>query len=134
MLEIALQQAKGPVPIHVIAEHQNLSNRYLEQLLIPLKQNGLVKSVRGSQGGYVLGREADKITVGDIIRALEGPISPVDCVNELNPDECERAEFCVTRRIWFMLRDSMNQLLDSYSLEDLKKEALDAAQGKMQAE
>ena len=64
MLEIALQQAKGPVPIHVIAEHQNLSNRYLEQLLIPLKQNGLVKSVRGSQGGYVLGREADKITVG----------------------------------------------------------------------
>lgn len=125
MLEIALQQAKGPVPIHVIAENQSLSNRYLEQLLIPLKQNGLVKSVRGSQGGYILGREADKITVGDIIRALEGPISPVDCVNELNPDECERAEFCVTRRIWSELRDSINQVLDSYSLEDLKNEATD---------
>lgn len=125
MLEIALQHAKGPVPIHVIAEHQNLSSRYLEQLLIPLKQNGLVKSVRGSQGGYILGREADKITVGDIIRALEGPISPVDCVNELNPDECDRAEFCVTRRIWSKLRDSMNQVLDSYSLEDLKNEATD---------
>ena len=123
MLEIALQQAKGPVPIHVIAEHQNLSSRYLEQLLIPLKQNGLVKSVRGSQGGYMLGREADQITVGDIIRAMEGPITPVDCVNELNPDECDRAEFCVTRRIWSKLRDSMNQVLDSYSLEELKKEA-----------
>jgi Rrf2 family cysteine metabolism transcriptional repressor len=127
MLEIALQQAKGPVPIHVIAENQSLSNRYLEQLLIPLKQNGLVKSVRGSQGGYILGREADKITVGDIIRALEGPISPVDCVNELNPDECERAEFCVTRRIWSELRDSINQVLDSYSLEDLKNEATESS-------
>jgi Rrf2 family protein len=123
ILEIALNQHKGPVPIHIIAEHQNLSSRYLEQLLIPLKQNGLVKSVRGSQGGYILGREADKITAGDIIRVLEGPISPVDCVSEVNPDECDRADFCVTRQIWYKLRDSMNQVLDSYSLEELRKEA-----------
>lgn len=123
MLEIALHQDNGPVPIHLIAQRQNLSSRYLEQLLIPLKQAGLVKSVRGSQGGYVLGWEAASIKVGDIIRVLEGPISPVDCVNEVNPEDCDRAGFCVTRRIWSELRDSMNLILDSYTLADLKMEA-----------
>ncbi|MEN6350576.1 MAG: Rrf2 family transcriptional regulator [Syntrophomonas sp.] len=125
MLDIAQSQAEGPVAIHNIAKRQNLSNRYLEQLLIPLKQAGLVKSIRGSQGGYVLGRKPSEITVGDIIRVLEGPISPVDCVSERNPDDCERADFCVTRKIWSRLRDSMVDVLDSYSLEGLLKEIKD---------
>lgn len=123
MVDIAQQQESGPVAIHTIAQRQNLSGRYLEQLLIPLKQAGLVKSVRGAQGGYVLGRSAGKITVGDIIRVLEGPIAPVDCVNELSPDECNRADYCVTRKVWSRLRDSMAEVLDSYSLEDLARES-----------
>lgn len=123
MVDIAQQQEAGPVAIHTIAQRQSLSSRYLEQLLIPLKQAGLVRSLRGAQGGYVLGRSAAKITVGDIIRVLEGPIAPVDCVNEINPDECQRAEHCVTRKVWTRLRDSMSEVLDSYTLEDLARES-----------
>lgn len=122
MVDIAQQQQGGPVAIHTIARRQNLSSRYLEQLLIPLKQAGLVKSLRGAQGGYVLGKSPEKISVGDIIRVLEGPIAPVDCVNEINPDECRRAEYCVTRKVWIRLRDTINEVLDSYTLEDLAGE------------
>ncbi|MEN6391896.1 MAG: Rrf2 family transcriptional regulator [Syntrophomonas sp.] len=129
MVDIAQQQDAGPVAIHTIAQRQSLSSRYLEQLLIPLKQAGLVKSLRGAQGGYVLGRSAVKITVGDIIRVLEGPIAPVDCVNEINPDECMRAEHCVTRKVWTRLRDTMNEVLDSYTLEDLAQESMPLAGG-----
>lgn len=124
MLDIAQKQESGPVAIHTIAERQNISGRYLEQLLIPLKQAGLVKSVRGAQGGYILGKNPAQITVGDIIRILEGPIAPVDCVSEVNPDECIRAEKCVTRQVWSRLRDSISNILDSYTLEDLVNESL----------
>jgi len=123
ILVIAQNQEEGPVTIQTIAQRQDLSSRYLEQLLIPLKQAGLVKSVRGSQGGYVLGRVPGKITVGDVIRVLEGPIAPVECVNELNPDDCDRADYCVTKKIWSRLRDAMVEVLDSYTLEDLMREA-----------
>ena len=92
-------------------------------MLIPLKQSGLVKSVRGSQGGYVLGRAPQDISVGDILRVLEGPLGPVDCVNERNPDDCKRADICVTRTIWAKVRDRIAEVLDSYSLLDLVKEA-----------
>jgi len=122
MLEIALSEGEGPITIHAIAQRQDISKRYLEQLLIPLKQAGLVKSVRGSQGGYVLGRAPQNISVGDIIRVLEGPLAPVDCVSELNPDDCKRADICVTRIIWTRVRDSIAEVLDSYTLQDLVKE------------
>lgn len=123
MLEMALNEENGPMTTRTIAEHQELSERYLEQLLIPLKQAGLVKSIRGSQGGYVLGRHPKDITVGDIIRVLEGPIAPVDCVSEINPDECDRSGFCVTRGIWTRMRDAITEVLDSYSLQDLVNES-----------
>jgi len=123
MLDMAQNEEEGPIASHTIAQRQEISERYLEQLLIPLKQAGLVKSTRGSQGGYVLGRAPKDISVGDIIRILEGPIAPVDCVNEVNPDDCKRADYCVTRIIWARVRDSVAQILDSYSLEDLVNES-----------
>ena len=123
MLELAYNAEEGPRTIHAIAEKQEISERYLEQLLIPLKQSGLVKSVRGSQGGYILGRAPQEISVGDIIRVLEGPLSPVDCVSEQNPDDCKRAGICVTRPIWTKVRDCIAEVLDSYSLQDLVNEA-----------
>lgn len=119
MLEMALNEDQGPMATRTIAENQELSERYLEQLLIPLKQAGLVKSTRGSQGGYVLGRKPQNITIGDIIRVLEGPIAPVECVSEINPDECDRSGFCVTRGIWTRMRDAITEVLDSYTLWDL---------------
>jgi Rrf2 family protein len=123
MLDMAQNQEEGPITTHTIAQRQDISERYLEQLLIPLKQAGLVKSIRGSQGGYILGRTAKNISVGDIIRVLEGPLAPVDCVNELNPDDCKRADSCVTRLIWTKVRDSVTEILNSYSLEDLVNES-----------
>lgn len=119
MLDMALSEGQGPIATHTIAERQGISERYLEQLLIPLKQAGLVKSIRGSQGGYILGRVPSNISVGDVIRVLEGPIGPVDCVSEVNPEECKRADLCVTRIVWSEVRDAISGVLDSYSLEDL---------------
>ena len=69
-----------------------------------------------------MGRKPEKITMGDIIRVLEGPIAPVECVNEINPDECTRADYCVTRKVWSEVRDAISNILDSYSLYDLAKE------------
>ncbi|HHV77257.1 MAG TPA: Rrf2 family transcriptional regulator [Syntrophothermus lipocalidus] len=123
MLDMAIHQNEGPIAVHSIAERQGLSDRYLEQLMVPLKKAGLVKSVRGPQGGYVLAKEPKDITVGEIIRTLEGPIAPVDCVSEDYPEECERAEYCVTRLIWSKVRDSIAEVLDSFSLEDLVQES-----------
>jgi len=123
MLDLASNAEKGPSTIHAIAKRQEISERYLEQLLIPLKQSGLVKSVRGSQGGYLLGRAPQDISVGEIIRVLEGPLSPVDCVSEQNPDDCKRADKCVTRTIWTKIRDCIAEVLDSYTLLDLVNEA-----------
>jgi Rrf2 family cysteine metabolism transcriptional repressor len=122
MLDIAIKQGDGPVALHSISERQGVSVGYLEQLMVPLKKEGLIRSVRGAQGGYLLARGSDNITVGDIIRALEGPIAPVACVSEDYPEECDRAEGCVTRLVWAKVRDSIAEVLDSLTLDDLIQE------------
>lgn len=123
MIDMAQSEDTGPIATHTIAERQGISERYLEQLMVPLKRAGLVKSIRGSQGGYILGRSTDDITAGDIIRVLEGPIAPVECVSEHNPESCERSDYCITRVIWAKVRDSIAEVLDSYSLTDLANES-----------
>lgn len=123
MVDLAQHKDEGPVAVHSIAERQGLSDRYLEQLMVPLKKAGLVKSVRGAQGGYTLSRGLEKITVGDVVRALEGPIAPVDCVSEEFPDECSRAEECVTRIVWTRMRNAIAEALDSFTLADLVEES-----------
>ncbi|MBO8159579.1 Rrf2 family transcriptional regulator [Thermosyntropha sp.] len=123
MLDIARHTEKNePVSIAAIAQHQDLSERYLEQIMMSLKKAGLVYSSKGAKGGYTLGKKPEDITVGEIIRALEGEISPVECVSLQKSEECIRADFCVTRIIWREVRDVINQVLDKYSLADLLKE------------
>ena len=123
ILDIALNENTGPVTIHNIAQRQEISERYLEQLLTMLRKNGLIKSIRGFQGGYVLNKEAREITVGDVIRALEGPIAPVECVDDSQQGTCSRIEWCVTRKVWEDLKKTINEVLDSYTLEDLVRES-----------
>lgn len=123
MFDLAMHSGDGPISLKSIAERQGLSEHYLEQLISGLRKAGLVKSVRGAQGGYTLGRETDKIRVGDIIRVLEGPIAPVDCVSEEDPECCQKAEYCVTRTIWEKVRDSIADVLDSITLEDMIQDA-----------
>ena len=97
ILDLALREGEGPVSLKSIAERQDISDHYLEQLFSSLRKAGLVKSVRGAQGGYLLGKPAEEITVGDVIRVLDGPIAPVECVSEVDPEDCRRAKTCVTR-------------------------------------
>jgi len=122
MFDLAQNFGNGPVPLNTIARRNNISEHYLEQLIAILRKAGLVKSVRGAQGGYILNKSPEAITVGDIIRVLEGPIAPVDCVNEVEPEHCENEDFCITRNIWAKVRDSVAQVLDSITLEDMLAE------------
>jgi Rrf2 family cysteine metabolism transcriptional repressor len=118
MMELALKFGEGPTSLKSIAEKNGLSEHYLEQLIAPLRNAGLVKSIRGAYGGYILSREASVITAGDIIRVLEGPISPVDFTEE---DDAAK------RDLWLRIRDSIADVLDSTTLHDLinfKEESL----------
>ncbi|MBW7477741.1 Rrf2 family transcriptional regulator [Paenibacillus oenotherae] len=110
MMELSGKFGEGPTSLKSIAERNSLSEHYLEQLIAPLRNAGLVKSIRGAYGGYVLSREPESITAGDVIRILEGPISPVDFTEEDDPAK---------RDLWLRIRDSIAEVLDSTTLADL---------------
>jgi Rrf2 family transcriptional regulator, cysteine metabolism repressor len=123
MVDLAMKYSSGgPIPLGQVAERQGLSEGYLEQLMTFLRKGGLVRSARGAQGGYVLSREPSRITAGDVIRCLEGQLSPTDCVNEDDPGQCSRAETCVTRMLWERVREAVAGVLDQTTLEDLCNE------------
>lgn len=111
-----------PIPLVRVADRQGISEGYLEQLITFLRKGGLVRSVRGAQGGYVLTREPAQITAGEVVRCLEGPVTPTGCVNEDNPEACIRSGSCATRVMWGKIKDSIVSVLDSTTLEDLCQE------------
>ncbi|WP_303868959.1 Rrf2 family transcriptional regulator [Acetobacterium wieringae] len=119
MVELALQFGDGPVSIKEIAEKQNFSDSYMEQLFSTLKNAGLVKSIRGARGGYVLARNPSDITVGEIIRALEGPIEFAECIDGGGKLTCAKSPECVTRGLWKDISDSISNVIDNRSLQDL---------------
>ncbi|MCT4565404.1 MAG: Rrf2 family transcriptional regulator [Maledivibacter sp.] len=119
MFELALSYGEGPTPLNNIAQKQNLSLHYLEQLFATLRKAGLVKSIRGAQGGYILADKPENITVGNVLRTLEGPIAPSDCVIEDEESECSRLGHCVTRTIWGRIKDSIDEVIDSITLQDM---------------
>ncbi|HOJ78385.1 MAG TPA: Rrf2 family transcriptional regulator [Bacillota bacterium] len=122
MVDLAMNSTDGPVPLRQIAERQLISDSYLEQVFTSLRKNGLVIAARGAQGGYELNRPAQEITVGEILRALEGPIEPVHCVGK-NSKTCEREKDCITHSFWEELNNTINQLLDNTTLADLAERA-----------
>ncbi|WP_027339714.1 RrF2 family transcriptional regulator [Halonatronum saccharophilum] len=128
MFDLALNQGNGPIPLRSIAERQKISEHYLEQLIAHLRKEGMVNSVRGAHGGYLLAKEAEEITIGDIIRILEGPIAPTDCIADEVKEECENSADCVVKMIWKKMKDSIDEVLDSITLEDLRQEAINAKQ------
>ena len=117
MQDLAQNYDKGPVRISEIAKRQDISVKYLEQLIIPLKQGNLIKSIRGPKGGHMLARPPDQITVGQIVRAVEGAIELVGCIE--NPDECERSGSCLTRGVWEDASKAMYEILDSMTLSKM---------------
>lgn len=119
MFDLAIHYGDGPIPLKSIAERQVISENYLEQLIAGLRKAGLVNSVRGAQGGYMLAFKPSEITVGHIIRVLEGPLGPTDCVLEGETVSCEKSDFCVTRNVWEKIRLSISEVIDSITLQNM---------------
>lgn len=117
MLDLAQHYDKGPIQIGDIAKRQDISGKYLEQLIIPLKKVDLIKSLRGPKGGHMLAKPPDEITVGDIVKVLEGGISLSNCIE--NPYECNRSSSCLTRGIWEEATKAMHDKLNSMSLSKM---------------
>jgi len=123
MYDLALNYGNEPISLKSIAERQEISEYYLEQLMAILRKAGLVRSVRGAYGGYMLTRDPSEITVGDVLRALEGPIGIVDCVLEQDAIKCLKYENCISRIVWEKIRDSIINTIDSITLLDMCNEA-----------
>jgi len=118
MFELALAYGNGPISLKDIAKKQNLSETYLEQLVAPLRKDGLVHSIRGAQGGYELSKLPIEISVGDVIRILEGSLAASDCIEDGN-HECGRADCCATRRVWEKITNSIYEVIDNTTLQDM---------------
>jgi len=121
IMDIARHGQEKPVTLSAIALRQQISEGYLEQLMVPMKKAGLVKSSRGAQGGYTLARKPQEILVGDIFRALEGPLALTSCISEVDEKYCHMLENCGSRFIWEEIQKAVSQVLASYTLADLLK-------------
>jgi Rrf2 family protein len=123
MAALACAYGEGPMTLAEIAKSEDLSLGYLEQLMTILRKAGLVESRRGAHGGYQLRGEPASITVGDVLRALDGPIAPTLCASEvIDPGFCERETACPSRLVWQRMRDCIVRVLDSTTLADLCQE------------
>lgn len=118
MLDLATNNSGEPIRLKDVARRQEISEKYLEQIISILNKAGFVKSIRGPQGGYMLKREPEEYTAGMILRLTEGSLAPVECVEE-EAGSCTRMESCVTVRLWRQLYDAINGVVDHVTLADL---------------
>ena len=123
MIEFALNE-DTPCKINQVAKSQNISEKYLEQIVSKLHKADYVRSIRGSQGGYILTRDPKDYSVGDILRATEGSLAPSACLDGKN-NICFRNNICVTQNVFRKIEDAVNSVVDNITLEDLLKEELD---------
>jgi len=120
MLSLARAYGHGPLPLSDISHREKLSLGYLEQLLLTLRNAGLVKSARGVKGGYGLCCHPSEVTVGQVLRALDGPLAPIECVSDAQGiQRCGRENDCASRVLWQRMRDSVASVVDSTTLADL---------------
>jgi len=117
MVDLANHYGQGPVLLKDIAERQNISKKYLDHLISNLRTAGLVRSIRGAKGGYLLVRHPKEIKLLEIIQALEGSVSPLDCVDNITI--CQKTRSCVTRELWTRVKKAITDVLDSTTLESL---------------
>lgn len=124
VLDLAIHSKEEAVALSQISERQNISISYLEQLIAKLKKAGIVNSIRGAQGGYVLAKAVEEISVGEILRALEGDLHPVDCAEITGGDNsCSGSDLCVTKYVWKRISDSINDTVDNIMLSELVDES-----------
>jgi len=117
LLELALHSGEGPVFLKDIARNQQISLAYLEHLVTPLISGGIIRSTKGPRGGITLAKRPEDIKLSEITQLLEGSLAPVECVD--HPDVCSRSELCVTREIWGKMKEAMDGVLESTTLQDL---------------
>jgi Rrf2 family cysteine metabolism transcriptional repressor len=117
--DLALHYGSGPIPIDKIAERQHLPVRYLEQLLLTLKRAGILNSKRGVSGGYSLAKPPDQITLGQILRAVDGPVEPIYCLTEAPRDLCIQEAACTLREIWGEVYRAVAAIVDRTTLQDV---------------
>ena len=118
MLDLALNNTGEPVSIKDISKRQDVSDKYLEQIISVLNKAGFVKSIRGAQGGYMLKKAPEEYTVGMILRLTEGSLAPVECVEE-EETLCSRKQTCATFTVWKKMHDAINSVVDNITLADL---------------
>ena len=118
MLDLAYNHTGSFIPIKNISQRQDISDKYLEQIITQLSRAGLVKSARGAQGGYMLAKEPQEYTVGEILRLLEGNLAPVACVDD-SKEACTLSDECVTMEVWREIKDAVNKVVDNITLADL---------------
>lgn len=122
VVDIAMHSEEA-VSLSSVAKRQEISISYLEQLIARLKKAGIVNSIRGSQGGYVLAKPTQEISIGEILRVLEGDLNPVDCVEIIGGNsKCSSKDSCVTKLVWKRITDSINDVVDNLMLSDLLEE------------
>ncbi len=121
MIDLAEHSDEGYIPLKDISKRQEISKKYLEQIIAIVNKPDIIRANRGSQGGYKLAKSPSQYTVGDILRMTEGSLSPVDCVDQ-NPIDCPRSADCPTLSVWQNLSKVINEYLDSVTLQDILDE------------
>ena len=124
MIDLAMYGVEDAVALSAVSERQGISISYLEQLIAKLKKAGIVNSIRGAQGGYMLAKKPEEISVGEILRVLEGNLNPVDCSELEENNQCSGSDLCVTKYVWKRISDSINNTVDQMMLSELVEEGI----------
>lgn len=117
IFELSLHVDEGPMPLNIIASKQKIPEQYLEQIFSTLKKSKLITSVRGAQGGYLLNKSPNEVTVGDVLTILEGPVALSQCI--IDEGVCENANDCSTKLVWEKLKKGIEDVLNSITLQDM---------------
>jgi Rrf2 family protein len=119
MIDLAMHNSGSPISLKDVAKRQEISDKYLEQIIAVLNRAGYVRSVRGAQGGYLLRKQPEEYTVGMILRLTEGSLSPVPCIEADDEVNCDKQADCVTLILWKKINDAVSDVVDSTTLQDL---------------
>jgi Rrf2 family protein len=117
MVELACHYGEGPIELREIAKREDISLKYLEQVIVPLRTAGLVKSARGSKGGYSLAKHPSEICLNDLVETLDGPLNLIECLKD--PKVCQKVPYCITRDIWQEVSEAIDGVFRSVTLEDM---------------
>lgn len=117
MVELASHYGEGPIELKEIAKRESISLKYLEQVINPLRADGLVKAIRGAKGGYSLAKPPSEISLYDVVETLEGPLNLLECLHDTKA--CQKVSSCVTREVWKEVSDAISKIFYSVTLEDM---------------